>query len=115
MPALFFGHGSPTNALGGPYADVWRALGQTLPKTQAILMVWGHWFVPEIAVTAMTQPPTIHDFYGFPKALYDMRYPAPGSPELAERVAELLAPHPVKRDNDWGLDHGTWSVLMHFA
>ncbi len=115
MPVLFFGHGSPMNALGGPYADVWRALAATLPKPKAILMVSAHWYVPELAVTAMPQPKTIHDFYGFPKPLYDLQYPAPGAAWLVDRVADLLKPDVVKRDEEWGLDHGTWSVLMHFA
>jgi 4,5-DOPA dioxygenase extradiol len=112
-PAIFFGHGSPMNALGGPFAAEWRALGETIPKPKAVLMVSAHWYVPETAVTAMAQPRTIHDFYGFPKSLYDIHYPAPGDTWLAERVADLAKPVAVRRDHDWGLDHGTWSVLMH--
>lgn len=112
-PVLFVGHGSPMNALGGPCADEWRALGQSLPKPKAVLMVSAHWYVPELAVTAMERPRTIHDFGGFPEPLYQVQYPAPGAPWLAERVAQLLAPAPVRADQDWGLDHGTWAVLCH--
>lgn len=112
-PAIFFGHGSPMNVLGGAYADAWRALGASFPKPRAILMVSAHWYVPETAVTAMAQPRTIYDFYGFPPALYEIAYPAPGDPWLAGRVADLLSPLPVRADHDWGLDHGTWSVLAH--
>ncbi|MDP3174328.1 MAG: 4,5-DOPA dioxygenase extradiol [Phenylobacterium sp.] len=113
MPAIFAGHGSPMNALGGAYAAVWRALGARLPRPKAVLCISAHWFVDETAVTAMEHPRTIHDFYGFPKPLYDMRYPAPGDAWLAERVADILDPVPVRHDHDWGLDHGAWSVLAH--
>lgn len=112
-PAIFFGHGSPMNALGGPYAEAWRAIGAAIPRPKAVLMVSAHWYISETALTAMAEPRTIHDFYGFPKPLYNMRYPAPGDPWLVDRVTELLAPLPVRRDHDWGLDHGTWSVLAH--
>ena len=113
MPAIFVGHGSPMNALGGDYARTWRELGDSLPRPKAILCVSAHWYVEETAITAMSQPRTIHDFYGFPKPLYDIQYPAPGDAWLVERVSDLLAPVPVRQDHDWGLDHGTWSVLMH--
>lgn len=112
-PAVFFGHGSPMNALGGPYAQAWTELGAAFPKPKAILMISAHWYVPETAVTAMSRPRTIHDFYGFPKPLYDLSYPAPGDPWLVERTRDLLKPTPVRFDHDWGLDHGTWSVLLH--
>ena len=112
-PAIFFGHGNPMNALGGRYADAWRALGRRLPKPRAVLMFSAHWYVPALAVTAMPAPRTIHDFGGFPDELYRIEYPAPGDEALARRVAELLAPAPVALDREWGLDHGTWSVLMH--
>ena len=113
MPAIFVGHGSPMNALGGDYAQTWRVIGASLPRPKAVLCVSAHWYVDETAVTAMNQPRTIHDFYGFPKQLYEISYPAPGDPWLAERVGDLLSPLPVHRDHEWGLDHGAWSVLMH--
>lgn len=113
MPAIFVGHGSPMNALGGPDAEAWAALGAGLPRPKAILCVSAHWYVDETAITAMARPKTIHDFYGFPKPLYDIQYPAPGDAWLVERTADLLAPTPVRADHDWGLDHGSWSVLMH--
>jgi 4,5-DOPA dioxygenase extradiol len=112
-PLLFFGHGSPMNALGGRFAQDWRALGENTPKPRAMLMVSAHWYIKETAATAMPDPQTIHDFSGFPPELYQMQYPAPGAPWLAERVAQLLAPTPVRQDGDWGLDHGAWSVLAH--
>jgi 4,5-DOPA dioxygenase extradiol len=112
-PLLFFGHGSPMNALGGPYAEAWRALGQRIEKPKSVLMASAHWYVPETAVTAMARPETIHDFGNFPPALHACQYPAPGAPWLAERVQDLLAPLPVRAAQDWGLDHGTWSVLTH--
>lgn len=113
MPAIFVGHGSPMNALGGDYARTWRELGDSLPRPKAILCVSAHWYVEETAITAMSQPRTIHDFYGFPKPLYDIQYPAPGDAWLVERVSDLLTPVLVRHDHDWGLDHGAWSVLMH--
>jgi 4,5-DOPA dioxygenase extradiol len=113
MPVIFFGHGSPMNALGGEFADAWRAIGASLPRPKAILSISAHWFVPGTAVTAGPAPRTIHDFYGFPKSLFDMQYPAPGDPWLARRVSELLQPTGVRAADDWGLDHGSWSVLVH--
>jgi 4,5-DOPA dioxygenase extradiol len=114
MPAVFFGHGNPMNAIQrNAYTQAWNALGRTLPRPRAILCVSAHWYVPGTAVTAMPDPRTIHDFGGFPRALYQVRYPAPGDPALAARVQSLLAPLPVGGDRDWGLDHGTWSVLCH--
>jgi 4,5-DOPA dioxygenase extradiol len=114
MPAIFVGHGNPMNALAhNPFTDRWAELGTSIPKPKAILSVSAHWYVPEAAVTGNSRPRTIHDFGGFPKQLHDVEYPAPGSPELAHRVRELLSPIPVRIDRDWGLDHGTWSVLVH--
>ena len=114
MPAMFFGHGSPMNALEyNRYTETWRRLGESVPKPKAILSVSAHWYTRSTAVTAMEQPRTIHDFGGFPQELFEVRYPAPGDPALAERVRELLAPVDVQLDKTWGLDHGTWSVLVH--
>lgn len=114
MPAVFFGHGSPMNALeSNRYTAAWRQLGQTLPRPRAILAVSAHWYTRGTLVTAMARPRTIHDFFGFPQALFDVRYPAPGDPALAARVRELVAPTEVALDQSWGLDHGTWSVLVH--
>jgi 4,5-DOPA dioxygenase extradiol len=114
LPALFIGHGTPMNAIvDNPYAPVWRALGQRLPRPDRILAISAHWETDGLAATAMPRPRTIHDFYGFPQALFDIQYPAPGDPALVERLRTLLAPEPVAADQDWGLDHGTWSVLHH--
>ena len=114
MPAIFFGHGNPMNAIeDNGWARAWAALGAALPRPKAILSVSAHWYLPMTAVTAMPRPRTIHDFGGFPRPLFEVQYPAPGSPELAQRVSELLAPTQVAMDDHWGLDHGTWSVLVH--
>lgn len=114
MPAVFFGHGNPMNALeDNRYTKGWKELGKALQRPRAVLSVSAHWYVPETAVTAMAAPRTIHDFGGFPRELYEAAYPAPGDPRLARRVRELLAPADVGLDEGWGLDHGTWSVLTH--
>jgi 4,5-DOPA dioxygenase extradiol len=114
MPVIFFGHGSPMNTLAtNEYTEAWRKLGASVPKPKAILAVSAHWFTRGTAVTAMAKPRTIHDFGGFPQALFDVQYPAPGDPGLAARVRDLLAPVEVQLDESWGLDHGTWSVLVH--
>jgi len=114
MPVVFFGHGSPMNTLErNQYTESWRWLGSSIPKPKAILCISAHWYTEGTAVTAMEKPKTIHDFYGFPQALFDVQYPAPGDPKLASRLRELLAPVDVEMDESWGLDHGTWSVLKH--
>ena len=114
MPAIFFGHGNPMNAvLNNSYTEAWRRIGAEVPKPKAILSISAHWFVSETGVTIATAPKTIHDFGGFPRELYQVQYPALGDPQLARRVQKLLAPLEVKLDNSWGLDHGTWSVLRH--
>jgi 4,5-DOPA dioxygenase extradiol len=114
MPAIFFGHGNPMNALQhNDWTKAWSALGAALPHPRAILCISAHWYLPATLVTAMTAPRTIHDFGGFPSELYQIEYPAPGAPEIAQRVQELLAPLTVEPDHSWGLDHGTWSVLCH--
>ena len=114
LPAFFFGHGNPMNALErNSFTEGWSAIGKALPRPRAILSISAHWFVPETGVTITTAPRTIHDFGGFPRQLYQVNYPAPGDPELARRVQKLLAPLEVNLDESWGLDHGTWSVLYH--
>jgi 4,5-DOPA dioxygenase extradiol len=114
QPSIFFGHGNPMNALAdNDYTRAWRTIGQSLPTPKAILSISAHWYVPETGVTITTSPRTIHDFGGFPAELYKVRYPAPGDPQLARRVQQMLAPVPVTLDEQWGLDHGTWSVLCH--
>ncbi len=111
MPAIFFGHGNPMNALEeNAYTKAWRAIGQTIPRPKAIVAISAHWYLPATLVTAMEQPRTIHDFGGFPRELYEVQYPAPGDLQLASRLTKPLG---ADQDHHWGLDHGTWSVLCH--
>jgi 4,5-DOPA dioxygenase extradiol len=114
MPAIFFGHGNPLNALThNSWTDAWHEIGKSIPRPRAVLAISAHWYLPSTSVTASPEPRTIHDFGGFPRKLYEVQYPAPGDPELAQRIQELLAPISVDLDKRWGLDHGTWSVLCH--
>jgi 4,5-DOPA dioxygenase extradiol len=113
MPALFLGHGSPMNAIeDNAFSRGWRDIAAHIPKPRAVLCVSAHWETRGIAVSAGEHPPTIHDFGGFPQALFDVQYPAPGDPALARRVAELMAPDSVSMDMERGLDHGSWGVLV---
>jgi len=114
MPALFVGHGNPMITLDdNRYTRGWKQLGETLPRPRAILTISAHWYVPTRRVSTTPYPSTIHDFFGFPNQLFQVEYPAPGSPELAERVLELLAEEGFEPDAQRGLDHGAWSVLRH--
>src|SRR5215213_6940577 len=105
LPAIFFGHGNPMNALqNNPWTSAWSAIGATIPRPRAILAVSAHWYLPGTAVIATSVPRTIHDFGGFPRRLFEVEYPAPGAPELARHIQSLLAPLEVRLDQEWGLD-----------
>jgi len=113
-PALFLGHGNPMNALqSNAWTRSWAAIGEQLGRPRGVLSVSAHWYIEGTAVTAMEAPRTIHDFGGFPRELFEVRYPAPGDPQLAAQLQQLLAPLSVRADRSWGLDHGSWSVLCH--
>jgi 4,5-DOPA dioxygenase extradiol len=114
QPAVFIGHGSPMYALEpNRHTDAWAALGKRLHKPDAILLISAHWLTRGIWLTAMQQPKTIHDFGGFPEELFQIQYPAPGSPALAQRVQSLLTQAVVLEEHEWGIDHGAWSVLRY--
>jgi 4,5-DOPA dioxygenase extradiol len=114
MPVLFLGHGSPMNAIEeNEFVHGWREIGRTIPRPGAILCISAHWETRGTLVTAMDDPVTIHDFGGFPKALYDVQYPAPGSPGLAKEIKKIIKKTDVGLDEKWGLDHGCWSVVKH--
>ncbi|MEK6371775.1 MAG: 4,5-DOPA dioxygenase extradiol [Acidobacteriota bacterium] len=111
MPAIFFGHGNPMNAIEqNAYTEAWARIGREIPKPKAIVAISAHWYLPATLVTAIEKPRTIHDFGGFPRPLYQVTYPAPGDPALALRLQSLTG---AGLDDRWGLDHGTWSVLIH--
>jgi 4,5-DOPA dioxygenase extradiol len=114
MPAIFFGHGNPMNAIqSNRWTQSWRAIGEAMPRPRAIVCISAHWYLPATLVTAMERPRTIHDFGGFPRPLYEVQYAAPGAPELVPHIAGLLEPIDARADLRWGLDHGAWSVLVH--
>lgn len=113
MPVLFVGHGNPMNAIeDNTYHKSWQAIGKALPRPHAILSISAHWLTKGTKVTGMSQPKTIHDFGGFPQKLFDQQYPAPGTPEFANLTKELVTYSHIQTDDSWGLDHGTWSVLL---
>jgi 4,5-DOPA dioxygenase extradiol len=114
MPALFIGHGSPMNGIeDNEFSKRWKQMAKEIPLPKAVLVISAHWFTKGTHITAMDFPPTIHDFGGFPKELFDVQYPAPGNPELAKETAAILQSADVVLDHDWGLDHGTWTVVRH--
>jgi 4,5-DOPA dioxygenase extradiol len=112
MPLLFIGHGSPMNGIeDNEFSHKWEQLGKEIPRPKAVLCISAHWFTKGTHITAMENPQTIHDFGGFPKALFDVQYPAPGNPALAKEAAQLIHKTTVGLDHEWGLDHGTWSIV----
>lgn len=114
MPALFLGHGSPMNAIEeNSFVVGFRQIAKTIPKPKAIICISAHWETQGTYVTAMANPKTIHDFGGFPQSLFDVQYPAPGDPILANEVKQIVSSTTVQLDEQWGLDHGAWSVIKH--
>ena len=114
MPALFVGHGSPMNGIeDNLFSNRWKQLGRELPMPKAVLVISAHWLTKGTYVTAVDKPQTIHDFGGFPQALFDVQYPAPGAPELAKSISEMAVQPPIGLDHEWGLDHGSWTILKH--
>lgn len=114
LPVLFIGHGSPMNGIeDNEFSRTWAKFGEEIPKPKAVLVISAHWLTSGTFVTAMEKPKTIHDFGGFPKELFDVQYPAPGNPELALETSKLITTTNVGLDHDWGLDHGTWTVVRH--
>lgn len=114
LPVLFIGHGSPMNGIeDSEFSRTWHRLGQEITRPKAVLVISAHWLTRGTHITAMNNPRTIHDFGGFPQALFDVQYPAPGSPALAQETAKLITTTDVGLDHDWGLDHGTWTVVRH--
>jgi 4,5-DOPA dioxygenase extradiol len=114
MPVLFIGHGSPMNGIEqNVFSDYWKQLAKEIPEPKAVLVVSAHWLSKGTRITAMDFPPTIHDFGGFPKDLFDVQYPAPGDPLLANQTASIITSAEVELDHDWGLDHGTWTIVRH--
>lgn len=114
MPTLFIGHGSPMNGIeDNEFSRQWSILGKEITKPSAVLVVSAHWLTRGTWITAMDHPKTIHDFGGFPQELFEVQYPAPGSPTLAKETSELITSVPVGLDHEWGLDHGTWMVVRH--
>jgi 4,5-DOPA dioxygenase extradiol len=114
MPVLFMGHGSPMNGIEiNEFSEKWMEVAKNITVPQAVLVVSAHWFTKGTRITAMDFPPTIHDFGGFPQALFDVQYPAPGNPKLAQETVDLVKSTPLILDHDWGLDHGAWSVIKH--
>jgi len=114
LPVLFIGHGSPMNGIeDNEFSRTWAKFGKEIPKPKAVLVISAHWLTNGTKITAMENPKTIHDFGGFPQALFDVQYPAKGNPELAKVTSELITSTHVGLDHDWGLDHGTWTVVRH--
>ena len=114
LPVLFIGHGSPMNGIeDNEFSNTWKKFGKEIPKPKAVLVISAHWLTNGTQITAMNNPKTIHDFGGFPQALFDVEYPAKGDPELAKFTSDLITSTNVGLDHDWGLDHGTWTVVRH--